>query len=182
MRLAAESDRIHAAGGEVIAISVDSVEQNAAMFRRWPTPHVTYVSDPDGATHLRSIDMFDPDERGGIGRPGLFVIAPDSALAHAYRGHDFADRRHDDDVIQALEALGLEAIEPPPGGPVDATVDVDLQGAFTPAMFGGYFRGNRSAAVAIERRAGGDEARSLAREHREMCDAFLEAWRRVRPR
>jgi len=182
VRLASQSDRIHAAGGEVIAVSVDSEERQAAMFRRWPTPHVTYASDPGGARILQPIDMYDPEERGGIALPGLFAIGPDGAEVEAYRGHDFADRRHDDDVIEALEALGLESIDPPSGGPVDESVDVDQPGAFTPAMVGAYFRGNRSAARALELRAHGDEAKQLAREHRAMCDAILEAWGRVRSR
>ena len=36
-------------------------------------------------------------------------------------------------------------------------------------------------AHAILRRAEGDEAKRLAREHREMCDGFLEAWKQLRP-
>ena len=174
------SDRIHASGGEVIAVSVDSAERQAAMFRRWPTPSVTYVSDPGGQTYLRPMEMYDPDERGGIGRPGLFVIDPDGNEIVAHRGTDFADRRDDEDVLAALAAIGLEPIEPVTGGPVDDTVDVDQPGAFTPAMFGPYFRGNRFGAHAIAVRAEGDEARALATEHREMCDGFLAAWKQVR--
>ena len=47
MKLASQSDRLHAAGAEVIAISVDDDERQAAMFARWPTPNVLYVSDRD---------------------------------------------------------------------------------------------------------------------------------------
>lgn len=180
MRLASQSDRIHAAGGEVIAISVDPPERQAAMFRRWPTPHVTYVSDPGGDRHLGAMGMYDPHERGGIALPGLFVIDPDGAIVAEYRGHDFADRRNDDDLIAALERLGLGAIDPPGGGPIDDAVDVDQRGAFTPAMFGAYFRGNRSAARAIGLRARDTDAVDLAREHFEMCEAMLEAWGEVR--
>lgn len=152
------------------------------MFARWPTPHVRYVSDPGGESHLRRLDMFDPEERGGIALPGLFVLDPAGNEVFGHRGRDFADRTHDDDVIAALEALDLGPIEPPAGGPVDPSVDIDQRGAFTPALFGPYFRGNRFGAVAIQRRAEGDEARSLAREHRIMCDGFLAAWDEVRGR
>ena len=183
MKLASLSDRIHAAGGEVIAVSVDSDARNAAMFARWPTPHVLYVSDPDGSTILGPMDRFDPDERGGIARPGLFVIDADGNEVFGYRGHDFADRRHDDDVIDALEALGLEPIEPVAGGPtaddIEGDVDVDQKGAFTPKLFGPYFTGNKFAALAIGMRAEGDEAKTLAREHRQMADSMLAAWKQV---
>ena len=175
------SDRIHAAGGEAIAVSVDSEERQAAMYRRWPTPHTTYVADPGGEYYLRPMGMFDPEERGGIGLPGMFVLDPDGNEVFAYRGHDFADRRHDEDVIVALEQLGLGPIDAPAGGPDAAAVDVDQPGAFTPAMLNLYFRGNRMGAHAILRRADGDEAKRLAREHREMCDGVLEAWKQLRP-
>lgn len=178
MKLANTSDRIHAAGAEVIALSVDSDERNAAMFARWPTPHVQYVSDPGGAL-LQQIDMFDPDERDGIALPGLFVIDPVGNEVFGYRGRDFADRTHDDDVLEALESLGLDPITPPAGGPVDPDVDVKQQGAFSPSSFVPYFAGNRFAAIAIQSRAEGDEAKSLAREHRDMCVSTLDAWRNL---
>ena len=77
MKLASLNERISNAGAEVIAISVDGDERTAAMSARWPTPHVLYVSDPGGARYLHPMDMFDPNERGGIALPGLFVIDPD---------------------------------------------------------------------------------------------------------
>jgi hypothetical protein len=181
VRLASVSDRIHAAGGEVIAISVDDEERQAAMFSRWPTPNVQYVSDPRGETYLQALDLFDPEERGGIALPAMLVLDPDGNEVFGYRGRDFADRTHDEDVFAALEALDLGPIDPPSGGPV-ADVGIDQRGAFQPSMMVPYFRGNRFAAVAIGLRARGDEARSLAREHRKMCDATTAAWDEVRPR
>lgn len=175
------SDRIHAAGGEVISVSVDSRERQAAMFRRWPTPHVWYESDPGGERILQPLELFDPDERGGIALPSLLVVDPDGREVFGYRGGDFADRRHDDDVVGALEALDLGPIDPPAGGPDDPSVDVDQPKAFTPAILGPYFRGNRFAAIAIQRRVDDEAARQVAREHREMCDGILAAWDAVKP-
>ena len=174
MRLANASERIHAAGGEVIAVSVDSDERAAAMSARWPTPHVRYVSDPGGESILRPLDLFDPDERDGIALPAMVVFDPDGTEVFRYRGRDFADRTHDDDVFDALDALGLDAIDPPDGGPDGG--DVEQSGAFRPAALVPYFKGNRFGALAIQSRAEGDEARRLAKEHRQMCDAVLEAW------
>lgn len=179
MKLATVNDQIHRAGAEVIAISVDSEERNAAMLERWPTPNVLYVSDPGGETYLQPLDMFDPEERDGIALPGLFVIDPDGNEVFAYRGRDFADRTHDDDLLEVLEGLGLDPIEPPPGGPVIDGVDVDQKGAFAPKLFGPYFAGNRFGAIAIGGRAEGDEAKGLAREHRKMAESMLEAWKVV---
>ena len=175
------SDRIHAAGGEVIAVSVDSEERQAAMYQRWPTRSITYVSDPGGERILGPLGLFDASERAAIALPGMIVIDPEGREVFVYRGNDFADRRHDDDVVHALESLGLDRIDAPVGGPVDEAVDVDQPGAFSPRILVPYFKGNRFGAHAILRRAEGDEAQRLAREHRDMCDGILAAWDAVRP-
>ena len=177
MRLADSSDRIHAAGGEVIAVSVDSEERAAGMSARWPTPNVLYVSDPGGERILRPLDLFDPDERDGIALPAMVVFDPDGEEVFRYSGRDFADRTHDEDVFEALEGLGLDRIDPPEGGPDGG--DPEQRGAFAPAWLVPYFKGNRFGALAIRSRAEGDEARRLADEHRRMCDAVLDAWSNV---
>ncbi len=179
MKLAAKNDRIQAAGAEVIAISVDSDERSAAMFARWPTPHVQYVSDPGGETYLKALQMFNPDERGGIALPGLFVIDADGNEVFAYRGHDFADRRNDDDVIEALEALGLDAIDSVDGGPVVADVDVHQKGAFPPKSLVPYFLGNKFGAIALRTRMESANDKAILKEHREMAEGIIDAWQEV---
>lgn len=151
------------------------------MFERWPTPNVLYISDPGGETYLQALDLFDPVERDGIALPGMLVIDPDGNEIFRYTGRDFADRTHDEDVFAALKGLGLDAIDPPAGGPVSGDADVNQRGAFQPSTFSVYFAGNRFGAIAIGGRAEGDEAKSLAREHRLMCDAMLGAWSEVKP-
>jgi hypothetical protein len=180
VKLASLSERISSAGAEVIAISVDGDARTAAMSTRWPTPHVLYVSDPGGERYLQPMDMFDPNERGGIARPGLFVIDPDGNEVFGYRGNDFADRRNDEDLFVELEPLGLAPFAPPAGGPTalpngDAP-DEQQKGAFTPKLFAPYFSGNKFGAIAIGMRAEGAEAKTLAGEHRDMAQSTLDAW------
>lgn len=175
MRLGAVSDRIHAAGAEVIAISSDDEVRQAGMLERWPTPNVRYVSDPGGETYLQPLGLFDPDDRGGIGLPAMFVLAPDGQVAYQYVGRDFADRTTDDQVLAAVAALDLDAIEPPQGGPLD-DVPADLEGYFRPDHLVPYFKGNRFGAIAIAGRTEDRQFRAIAREHRLMCDATLAAW------
>ncbi len=175
MRLAAASDRIHGAGAEVIAISVEDHARQIGMFDRWPTPHVLYVSDPGGEQYLQPLGLFDPEERGGIALPGMLVIDPDGSEVYRYQGRDFADRTTDDEVFAALEELGLSAIEAPAGGPLGEVQD-DLEGFFAPSRLSAYFAGNRFAAIAIGGRLADKEARAIAREHRLMVEATLEAW------
>jgi hypothetical protein len=180
VRLGAEADRIHRAGGEVIAISTDDDVRQAGMFARWPTPHVQYVSDQGGERYLGPLELFDPEERGGIGLPGLLVIAPDAEVVYRYVGRDFADRTTDEEALTALERLSLDPIEPPDGGPIGPVPD-DLDRFFAPADLVPYFKGNRFAAVAIGGRLHDRESRAVAREHRLMCEATLAAWERLAP-
>lgn len=178
MRLGADADRIHRAGGEVIAISTDDEARQAGMFARWPTPHVQYVADPGGERFLQPLELYDAEERGGIGRPGLLVIDPDGEVAYRYVGRDFADRTTDEEMMTALERLSLDPIDPPEGGPVLDVPD-DVTGYFSPDHLVPYFKGNRFGAVAIGGRLADSEARAVAREHRLMCEATLDAWSRL---
>jgi len=180
VRLASVSDRIHAAGAEVLAVSVDDEVRQAGMFARWPTPNVRYVSDPGGERILRPIGLFDAEERGGIALPALVVLDSDGSEVYRYQGRDFADRTHDDDVIDALVALDLpELSEPPAGGPTGVEVPDDLDRFFKADHLLPYFRGNRFGAVAIGGRIEDRELRGIAREHRLMADGILEAWKAV---
>lgn len=180
MPLAAVSDRIHGAGAEVLAVSVDEEVRQAGMFARWPTPHVRYLSDPLGERMLEPLGLYDPEERGGIALPALLVVDPDGTEVFRYQGRDFADRTHDEDVFESLEALGIPPLaEPPEGGPRDVEVPDDLDRYFHPDHLSPYFRGNRFGAVAIGGRTEDRELRAIAREHRLMADGILEAWAAV---
>ncbi len=145
------------------------------MFDRWPTPHVQYVSDPGGERFLGPLQLIDPDDERGIALPAMLVIAPDGSEVYRYQGRDFADRTTDDDVYDALDALELPAIDAPVGGPV-AEVPDDLRRFFAPKNFGAYFTGNKFGALAIQSRVSDPEAKAMAKEHRQMAVATLDAW------
>jgi len=182
VRLAKDTERIHAAGAEVMAISVNELERQVGMRSRWRLDDQLLVSDPGGETYLQSLGLFDPEERGGIALPGLLVITPDGSEAYRYQGRDFADRTTDDEMYAALEGLGLPAVDTPAGAP-DGEAPEDLRGFFTPEMYGPYFRGNMFASIAIGRRIDGDsDAKSTAKEHQAMAAATVEAWDEVRKR
>lgn len=175
MRLAVNAERIHGAGGEVVAVSVDDDGRQAAMQQRWGLTHTRLVSDPGGEEILQPLGLFDPEERGGIARPAMLVIDPDGREAYRYEGRDFADRTTDEDIFGALEGLALAAADPGPWTP-EVAPPADLDRFFRPSDFGPYFRGNRFAAIAIGGRLDDRSARAVAREHRLMCEASLEAW------
>jgi hypothetical protein len=181
VRLASNHERLHAAGVELVAISVDDEVRQAGMARRWGLSPVRMVSDPDGARFLRPLELFDPVERGGIALPAMVGIGPDGTEFYRYRGRDFADRTNDDDLFTAVEALGLAPVDPPPHRP-SVEVPADLGGFFRPEDFAAYFRGNLFGAQAIAGRLTDPDARAVALQHRDMAKATVDAWQEWRTR
>ena len=175
MRLATKNTEIHRAGAELVAVSVDDDVRQAGMAERWKLTHTAMVSDPGGESILQPLGLFDPNERDGIALPGMIIVSPDGEEVYRYQGRDFADRTYDDDIFEALAALDLPPVSPAPWTS-DVEVPDDLRGYFRPSDLGAYFRGNRFAAIAIGGRLSDKESRGIAREHRLMCDATLEAW------
>lgn len=177
MRLAADQDRVNGLGAEVIAISVDDEGRQAGMADRWRLRFTSLVSDPGGERYLQPLELWDPESRGGIALPGIVVIDPEGNERYRYQGRDFADRTTDDEIFAALEDLGLTAVEPEV---VEHSAEVpgDLKGYFRPDDYGPYYRGNRFAAIAIGGRLPSKETAAVARQHRLMAEASLEAWDR----
>lgn len=164
----------------MIAVSVDDEARQAGMFARWPTPNVLFVSDPDRSRIIEPLGLSDPDDDRRIARPAIIVLDPAGDEAYRYVGRDFADRTTDPEVYAALEALELGPIAPPRGGPVGA-VPNDLGRFFRPDHLVPYFRGNRFGAAAIGGRTDDEGFRAIAREHRKMAEATLEAWKSLTP-
>lgn len=111
-----------AAGVRIVAVSVDPVPQNAAMVDKLHLPF-WILSDPDGDGLLAALDAYNPDERGGIGKPGVFVVGPDGSEHHRQLGRDFADRITEDELLAIVAAMqlppteqpALELVDPQPG-------------------------------------------------------------------
>ncbi len=175
MRLALRTEEIHRAGAEVAAVSVNEPERQAGMAERWKLTHFSMISDPGGEKILQPLDLFDPEERGGIALPGMIIQDPDGNEVYRYQGRDFADRTNDDDLFDALNGLALPPVDVPPWQP-EAEVPADLSGFFRTDMMGPYFRGNFFGAIAIGGRVADDDAKAVAREHRLMAKATLDAW------
>ncbi len=180
MRLATRYADIHAAGAEVIAVSVDDDTRQAGMARRWGLTHTRLVSDPDGEHYLKPLGLFDPEERDGIALPALLIVDPGGAEVYRYEGRDFADRTKDDDLLTALGALDLPPVDPGPWVP-EVEVPSDLRGFFRPDDLRAYFNGNMFGAVALAGRITDPESRHLVHEHRVMARSSLEAWEQWRP-
>jgi hypothetical protein len=179
VRLANELPEVHRRGGEVVAVSVDPPGRNAALARRWHLPFPVR-SDPGGEDIAKPLDAWNGEERGGIAKPTLLVVAPDGRVAYRYDGRDFADRPTDDDLLEALSGLDRPPVDPPEWRP-DTEPEED-RGAFRADAFTPYFLGVRSSAMALARRADGADGacRREGNATMDMASSFREAWKRRR--
>ena len=157
-------------------MTVDSPGRNAAYAARWLLPFPIH-SDPDGVGILEPLDLWNPNERGGIGWPTAIVFDGDSQETHRFRSRDFADRRpNDDHLIAAVRDLGLSALEPPEPWVPDHE-PVDDPGALRVEAFGPYFRGIRSAVRGLAGRLVDEHDRAEAIRMSDMANSFLDAWK-----
>ena len=174
--MAQRHDEILAAGARTVGVSVDDPGRQAAMVDKLDLPFAL-LSDPGGSGLLQALGAYDPEERGGIGRPGIFVVAPDGTLAHRIVARDFADRSTEDEVLAALRALDLPPTTQPPltaghprPGPTAMPVDDLLPDC----------RGARFAAKAMGMRH--PQARDDADRYVAQMDRYRDAVRALRER
>jgi peroxiredoxin len=92
-------DRFERAGLQVAAIVVDEPSKNLAMVEKLLLPF-QILSDPE-ARVIRAYDVWNPGD-GGVAKPALFLVRPDSSVAFEYVGTDFADRPDDDELFAAV--------------------------------------------------------------------------------
>jgi peroxiredoxin len=98
-------DRVEQAGLQVAAIVVDEMSKNLAMVEKLLLPF-PILSDPE-ARVIHAYDVWNPGD-GGVAKPALFLVRPDSSVAFEYVGTDFADRPDDDELFAAVS--GEEAV------------------------------------------------------------------------
>jgi len=175
-------DRIHGAGAEVVAISVDDAARQAGMANRWGLGRFRFVADPAGESVLQPLGLFEPEERGGIALPAMLLVTPDGAEAYRFEGRDYADRTNDDDLWAALDVLALPAVDPPDEVP-DAPDEGAVVGHFRPSDARTFFFANSVGGFAVASRLGPDtEAGRVAMEHVSMARATMAAWKEWRGR
>lgn len=160
----------------IVAVSVDSPARQAAMIDKLHLPFAL-LSDPGGKDLLQALDAYDPDERGGIGRPGVFVIAPDGREVFREVARDFADRITEDELLDQVRALGLPATDQPPltrGEPEPGPNAMPVH-ALLP-----YCRGAKFAAKAMGMRH--PQAKADADRYVAQMDRYMDVIRAFRER
>ncbi len=144
------------------------------MAKRWGLRSTGFVSDPGGERFLQPLGLYDPNERDGLALPALVVIDSSGTERYRHVSLDFADRTGDEDVLVALESLGLPAIEAPEWT-YDVTIPDSLRGYYQPRNLQPYMFGNKYAAMTMGWRLEGEEAKVIAEQHQAMADSIIAA-------
>lgn len=164
------------AGVRLVAISVDSVGQNAAMVEKLDLPF-PFLSDPNRALAIGPLGLRDERDPREIAIPAIVLLDQEGDEVWRWTARDYADRIDEDAVVAAAHSLDLDRVEPEPiaGGtpePGPRAVKMDTLHV--------YFRGARFAVVAMRRRH--ESMREDGMAFIEEMDRYLEALKRRRER
>lgn len=162
-------DDILAAGARLVAISIDSPQQNAALIEKLDLPFAV-LSDPDRSAAIAPYDAVDHDDPREIARPAVMIIDTNGDEVFREVSDDFADRMTEDEIVAAIADLGasaaqqpaIETVDPQPG---DNAMPVH---AMPP-----YYRGAKFAAVAMNKRH--PEIEDDVERFKAQLDRFLDA-------
>ena len=158
-------------GATIAAVVIDSPEQNAAMVAKLALPY-PILSDPDGTGVIQPYDVW--DAKGSMSRPAIVVLAPDGREIFRTVGVDFMDRPHEDEVLAALDTLGLAPLDHPV-----ATAEHLAPGPGPRAMplsdLGVYLRGVRFATGGLAGRARDPFDRAEAERTSAMAERYIAA-------
>ena len=165
-------------GAQVVGISVDPPDQNAAMVEKLLLPF-PLLSDPHGVLS-RAYGVW--DEEGRIAIPAIVLLDRTRIVRWQYAGRDFADRPEDDALLRAIAELE----DPGPPHPVATEIRVTAEEAKHSVRREGmaisldhllpYYRGVYSATVALKQRLVGlgAEGRGAIRQVSEYQRMALE--------
>jgi hypothetical protein len=135
-------------GARVFALDVDSPEQHAAMVAKLHLPF-PMLSDPDRSAVIEPWGLANPSDRRDLAYPAIVVVTPEGDVAFRWESHEYAFRIPEDEVVAAVELLGLEPTVqgPPEPGPEQPGPNAMPLRALFP-----YLRGARFAAIAFGNR------------------------------
>ena len=149
------------------------------MNRTWHLPF-RWVSDPAGERLAKPLDAWNPRERSGLFHPLVLLVAPDGRALVRHRSRDFADRRDDADVLEALGRLGLAPRPVPDAWSPEGVAPQPTEGAFRPDAFGPYFRGLLFGARALVGRMRDEQDAAEVQQTVDMAASFTAAWKERR--
>lgn len=174
--MAALATRHHeflAAGARLFAITADTPPQNSFVMTDLALPF-PLLSDPDREKAITPLGFADEKDPRLISRPGSIVVAPGGEETWRYLGRDYADRPHEDLLLEKVADLGLPAVDQ--DDPALGAAERGPSSTSTKAL-PTYFRGSKFAALALRNRyrSLGDEFSDDTKRHVQMTDRYIEA-------
>jgi len=110
VRLQKRNAEIEAAGGRIVAISIDSPSDSKALLQQLKedgTPlSFTLASDPEAKT-IKAFGVF--DRAHGISLPAVVILDKKGKIAWKHVGESILDRPEEGQLIASLKALGEAA-------------------------------------------------------------------------
>ena len=116
------------------------------------------LSDPDGKAAVRPFGLW--DEAESVSRVATVVLAPDGREVFRHVGVDYADRATDDEVLDAVRALGSAPREPVSGVHAHAAPEPSDE-AETRHELAVYMRGVRSSSKVLYQRTGDPQVKRV---------------------
>ncbi len=158
-------------GAMIAGIVIDTPERNAAMVEKLALPF-PILSDPMGERATKLLGVW--DQEGNMAKPAILAIAPDGQEAYRYVGTDFMDRPNDDELLVALDRLGLPPVDAP-AGLVPHLPPVPGPRATKLPDLAVYMRGVRFAMQAMAARARDPLDRAEAERTSKMAERYVTA-------
>ncbi len=177
MSYARKYEEFRRRGVQVVGISVDPPDHNAAMVEKLLLPF-PLLSDPQGALS-RAYGVW--DEEGRVAIPAIVLVDRAGVVRWIYAGRDFADRPGDDALFQGIDEMedaGELRDAPPEITVTDEEARRSVRQERTAISLDHlkpYYRGAFYATVALKQRLGG-----LGREGRGAIRQVSEYQRMVR--
>lgn len=167
-------------GGRIYGVSADSSGQNAAVIEKLDLPF-PILSDPQRSEVITPLGFADERDPREIARPGVIVIDPSGEAVYRTEGRDYADRIHEEEILEALADLDLEPTnqDPPEVGELEPGERAVPLEALPP-----YFRGAKYTTYALrQRHRHVDEGFAEdSKAYGLMADRYLEALSAVKDR
>lgn len=178
--MASRHDEFLAAGARIVAISVDSVGQQAAIVDMLDLPF-PLLADPDRSGAITPFGVADPKDPREIAIPSMMLVDREGNEVFRFVSRDYADRLPEDEVLAQVDELGLGATTqdvPTPGEPEPGERAMPLDGLPY------YLRGARFAVAAFGYRHKDldDGLKDDSKAYVEEMDRYLDAVRALRKR
>ena len=171
--LANRHDEFLQAGSRIFSLSADDFPQNAAVMEKLALPF-PLLADPDRDLAITPLGFADEKDARQIARAGVVVLDPGGEEIWRHTGRDYADRPHEDLVLEQVAAMGLEPTKqkPPAVGEAEAGPTAISLAGLVP-----YLRGAKFATLALRgrHRELGDDFRNDTKVYVQRVDRYLEA-------